>query len=159
MAHQAHAIRWNVLVAHLQYQPQLDLHTGKRCDIVFGFQGNQGKDVAYSANSFARNITRHTITERAKYPDICEPPETNNILISEKTAQRIVTTVYKWRRAYAKKIDLPVHPRNGIGHHDQDTTEPLPADSPRQKKKQQDSFSFACTCPVSLRERKASAFL
>jgi hypothetical protein len=104
MAHQAHGIHWHALVENLRYQPG-DPRSGTLSDIEFGFDPTQAKEIDYFAESFARKLNEHTVTERAKYPAKYEPPRLEDILIDDATAQRLSCVVYKWRTSLSSDFN------------------------------------------------------
>ncbi|RAK99894.1 uncharacterized protein BO80DRAFT_446219 [Aspergillus ibericus CBS 121593] len=142
MAHQAHNICWNILANNLIHRspayPDADLAS----NLYFRFKPAQGKEVGYFAESFARNIAEHTKCERQKYPAKFDPIQPDEVLLDDRTAERIRPMAYKWCKAYrgwsiARRVDKTA----GLCPHRDD-----------------DGF-FACGCPLPFSERKGSAFL
>ncbi|KAL4799559.1 hypothetical protein BDV19DRAFT_355279 [Aspergillus venezuelensis] len=133
MPHQGNGIKWSVLIDHLKYQ-RADLSRYVASDIVFTL--NEGKDTEYFAESFARSVDSHTVTERRKYLETYEPGKPNDLVINNTTARKIQHTVYRWRNASLNdKVAL---------------TKRLCT----QRETRSD-----CLCPLPLNERRASAFL
>ncbi|KAL4878089.1 hypothetical protein BJY04DRAFT_196704 [Aspergillus karnatakaensis] len=159
MAHQAHGIRWDALVTNLKYHPQLDLSKNTPSDILFRFAPNQTKEIEFFVESFCRNLAKHTLTERAKYPAEYNPPQPDSILIDNRTAKRITPTVYKWRKALEIETGLPVVWSNDLCPHEHDICDELEADSPERREQQDDGFKIDCWCALPYKERRASAFV
>ncbi|KAL4815095.1 hypothetical protein BDW67DRAFT_164859 [Aspergillus spinulosporus] len=162
MAHQAHGIRWHALVGNLRYQPG-DPQSGTLSDIVLGFKPTQAKEIDYFAESFARNVLEHTLTERAKYPAKYEPPGPEDVLIDDATAQRLNRVVYKWRTKLDSELRLQPDAKwtnsKALCPHESDVSEARKRDDPIRQRDEDDGFKVGCSCPLPWKERKASAFL
>ncbi|PWY87952.1 hypothetical protein BO94DRAFT_516297 [Aspergillus sclerotioniger CBS 115572] len=141
MAHQAHNICWNILANNLIHRSPTYPEAELVSNLYFRFKPTQGKEIGYFAESFARNIAEHTQCERQKYPANFDPIQPDEVVLNNKTAERIRPIAYKWCKSYsgwspAKKVleDTP-----GVCPH------------------RSDDF-FACGCPLPFTERKGSAF-
>lgn len=142
MAHQAHNICWNILATNLVHRSPTYPESELVSNLYFRFKPTQGKEIGYFAESFARNIAEHTQCERRKYPASFEPIRPDEVVLNDKTAERIRPMAYKWCKSYsrwspAKKV-----------------RENTPGVCPHRG----DDF-FACGCPLPYTERKGSAFL
>ncbi|PYI07532.1 hypothetical protein BO78DRAFT_312984 [Aspergillus sclerotiicarbonarius CBS 121057] len=144
MAHQAHNICWNILANNLVHRspayPDADLVS----NLYFRFKPTQGKEIGYFAESFARNIAEHTKCERQKYPANFDPIQPDEVLLDDRTAEKVRPMAYKWCKAY-QKWDWPLAER----------VQKTPGLCPHRDN---DGF-FACGCPFPFSERKGSAFL
>ncbi|KAL6854888.1 hypothetical protein ACO1O0_006023 [Amphichorda felina] len=139
MAHQAHNIPWTVLSSNLRWRLSNPCKNDAT-DFHLRFKPDQGKKLTYFAKAFERNIHDHAETERRKYPETYEPPQPDEVIVSDRVALMIAPTVRCWRAAHRQSTiniakDTPV---NALCHH-MDT---------RQR----------CECAVPYVERTGRAF-
>ena len=58
---------------------------------------NQGKEVMYFLNAFAKTIDEHSACERKKYPETYNPPSPEDIVIDDDIVKKITPTVRRLR--------------------------------------------------------------
>lgn len=141
MAHQAHNIPWTVLASTLK------LKNSNRCqhdaeNFHLRREPDRGKKLSYFANAFVRNALDHARCEREKYPKEYDPPNINDIVVTDDISSTIEATVHRWR------LHDDVHNKFG------------PVQRPEQRTPCRHSKEDrTCRCALPLNERKMSAFL
>ena len=98
MAHQAHHIPWTVLQSHIR--PVCPGNAHEPANFQVCNKSQQGKELTYFVEAFARNITAHSDSERRKFSTYDTPAPTD-ILIEDAAARRIAPTVLHARQRSA----------------------------------------------------------
>lgn len=88
MAHQAHNIPWRLLADNFGYRYELK-QSYCQTNLFPNKKNNLEKDVRYFSKAFCQTLEEHSDIERAKYPDVFHPPEDDEDVFSEATADRI----------------------------------------------------------------------
>ncbi|KZF18840.1 hypothetical protein L228DRAFT_251694 [Xylona heveae TC161] len=96
MAHQAHNIPWTLLSSNLKWAPAGSCNCGAT-NLRPRLRPNQGKELTYFANAFAKNIAEHSACERRKYPEKYDEPSATDVILDEDIVKKIIPTVRRWR--------------------------------------------------------------
>ncbi|KAJ5820372.1 hypothetical protein N7474_005963 [Penicillium riverlandense] len=103
MAHQAHNIPWTLLASNLKWHKG-GLRTGRSQSSPYDVTNlrprgkpNQGKEIAYFVEAFARTIDEHAACERKKYPETYDPPSPEDIILDDRIVGKITPTVRRLR--------------------------------------------------------------
>ncbi|KAJ6020776.1 hypothetical protein N7540_006280 [Penicillium herquei] len=98
MAHQAHNIPWSLLASNFHWSTLGCSNAIKNVtNLRPSMKPNQGKELTYFIEAFARNIEDHSLCERKKYPLLYEPADPTDLILDSALVQRISPTVRKWR--------------------------------------------------------------
>lgn len=100
MAHNIH-IPWTFLSSHFKFQVTPRRNLG-RANLYNRKQPTQGADLRHFCRVFARTIATHSAHERSKYPNPVIPPDADEIVLSQKTAEKISKTVLHYRNSNNK---------------------------------------------------------
>lgn len=110
MAHQAHAIPWNVLASNLKLIIAPDLPREQPANFYLRGKSRQAKELAYFAEAFARNVAEHTRSERKKYTESYGEPEPDDLLLSDEVIRKIGPTISRIRhRLQTKRVGHGKH--------------------------------------------------
>ncbi|KAJ5726968.1 hypothetical protein N7493_005995 [Penicillium malachiteum] len=97
MAHQAHNIPWSLLASNLHWSTVGGPNAIKNVtNLRPSMKPNQGKELTYFVEAFARNIEDHSLCEREKYPLLYEPADPTDLILDSALVQKITPTVRKW---------------------------------------------------------------
>lgn len=98
MAHQAHAIPWQILADNLVY-----LHCSPRNHGITNLylrktkDPQQEKQIRHFVRGFARALSAYSTIERTKYAPDPTPPELDEILISDAAVNKMAKTVLQYK--------------------------------------------------------------
>ena len=149
MAHQTHAIPWNVLASNLKLRKVCKCQ--RDCTNLHPrFKPTQGKEITYFVEAFVRNIESHAQTERAKFPAF-DPPSEDDILIDEALARKISPTIHLSCIDFGYGDDFPEEGFKCPGVVRRGTGPASVFASP--------GWDGKCRCLLPESERKAGAFL
>ncbi|KAK7216187.1 hypothetical protein V2G26_004190 [Clonostachys chloroleuca] len=143
--YQPDRVPWNMLVSNLQYDPQIACKNG-RSNLKFRFQHNQGESLNYFVDSLIRAINAQADELRRTFPKNYKLPSSDDVVISDEVAMRILPLVHAWRS----------HCWNGIsGKHEMGITN----DAVESELCSHAEHDKDCKCALPLKERKMAAFL
>ncbi|KAJ3546670.1 hypothetical protein NM208_g1776 [Fusarium decemcellulare] len=106
MAHNSHSIPWKVLASNFEYVA-VNHNYDDITNLYPRFKDSQGKEISYFVQAFARAVQEHSSNERKKYPQHYDPPDLNEIIVSDDTVRRIGATVSRW---CARAFEFPTKP-------------------------------------------------
>jgi hypothetical protein len=96
MAHQAHSIPWQTLADNLKF-----VHCNPRnhgiTNLYSRRRPNQGKELQYFANGFARALTKYSAIERKKHTCSFTLPAPEERVISKTAVTRMAATVLRYK--------------------------------------------------------------
>lgn len=141
MAHQTHNLPWNTLASNFVYIYRNPCEGGVT-DLFPRGKPGQGKQLNYFAGAFARTMQEHAESERRKWPETFDPPEPEDVILSDAVVKKISATV----RRYSSKDDYSILGSNFPRTMNRSYT--------GQLCNHQGSES-ACHCPIAYEERKS----
>uniref|UniRef100_A0A8H7KEZ7 Uncharacterized protein n=1 Tax=Bionectria ochroleuca TaxID=29856 RepID=A0A8H7KEZ7_BIOOC len=143
--HQPDRVPWKALVSNLQYDPQIECKNG-RANLKFRFQHDQGESLNYFVDSLISVINEQADELRRTFPNNYEIPSSDDVVIGDEVAMRILPLVHTWRS----------HCWNGISDkHEMGITN----DTVELELCSHEEHDKDCKCSLPLKERKMEAFL
>lgn len=102
--HQEHLLPWSTLASHFTF-----VYANKNDDdptnLYSIFKPDQDEQLQQFARIFAKTIEECFSQERQRYPEKMAPPADDEVLISERTAERIAETVVLCKDIYLPRPD------------------------------------------------------
>lgn len=108
MAHQASSIPWHDLAANLYLARISECSPGWGMDQVtnlFAREDEQRRDennaiLSHFVDAFVNKLREQSASERAKYPENYNPPESTDVILDKRIVKEISPTVRRWRRLF-----------------------------------------------------------